>query len=102
MNKNNIINSIFFPRKSDIQKDQNDHLVSVEDEVDVGLRMFLKDASFDNIVFFHGNAELAQEYGDIADYYHRHNCNFAVSDYRGYGLSSGVPGRLRLAYPNRK
>ena len=96
MNKNNIINSIFFPRKSDVEKDQNDHLVSVEDEVDVGLRMFLKDASFDNIVFFHGNAELAQEYGDIGNIYNHYKCNFIVADYRGYGLSNGTPDKQTL------
>ena len=94
--KNSIINSIFFPRKSGIQKDQNDHLVSVENDIEVGVRFFLKDASFDNIVFFHGNAELAQEYGDIAKIYSQYNCNFIVADYRGYGLSCGTPTKENL------
>ena len=36
VDKNSIINSIFFPRKSSIQKDENDHLISVENGVEVG------------------------------------------------------------------
>ena len=96
MHKNNIINSIFFPRKSYIEKDDNDHLVQVEKNVSVGVRFFLKDKSFDNILFFHGNAELSQEYGDIASFYNLYNCNFIVADYRGYGLSSGFPDKDNL------
>ena len=96
MNKKDIVDSIFFPRKSYIEKDNKDHLVSVEKGVSVGVRFFLKDKSFDNILFFHGNAELSQEYGDIASYYNFHNCNFIVADYRGYGLSSGFPDRDNL------
>ena len=96
MNKKNIVDSIFFPRKSYIEKDNNDHLVSVEKGVSVGVRFFLKDKSYNNILFFHGNAELSQEYGDIASFYNFHNCNFIVADYRGYGLSSGFPNRDNL------
>ena len=96
MNKNKIINSIFFPRKSHIDKKINDRLVEVEEGIEVGVSFFIKDASFDNILFFHGNAELAQEYGDIASFYHSVNCNFIVADYRGYGLSSGFPDRDNL------
>ena len=96
IDKKSIINSIFFPRKSNIQKDENDHLISVEDGVKVGVRFFLKDALFDNVIFFHGNAELAQEYEDIAMIYNQYKCNFIVVDYRGYGLSSGTPTKDNL------
>ena len=96
IDKNNIINSIFFPRKSGVGKDENDHLVAVENGVEVGVSFFLKDPLFDNIIFFHGNAELAQEYGDIAQMYNQYNCNFIVVDYRGYGLSSGTPTKDNL------
>ena len=68
MNKNKIINSIFFPRKSHLPKDDLDHLVEVESSIFVGVRFFLKDSSFDNVLFFHGNAELSQEYDEIANH----------------------------------
>ena len=96
MNEKDIINSIFFPRKSYIDRDKNDHLIDVGEDVFIGARLFLKDASFDNILFFHGNAELSQEYGDIASFYNEYNCNLIVADYRGYGLSSGSPNKENL------
>ena len=39
----NIINSIFFPRKSSDLKDDKDFLVNVSDKDAVGVRFFLKD-----------------------------------------------------------
>ena len=93
--KDNLINSIFFPRSSSTQND-NDHTVLVEKDISVGMTFFLKDKSFNNILFFHGNAELAQEYGDIATFFHNFNMNLIVADYRGYGLSEGTPTKENL------
>ena len=55
--------------------------------------VFLKDTSFPTILFFHGNAELSNEYDEIASYYNKYEINFIVADYRGYGLSSGSPNK---------
>ena len=96
MNKKEILNSIFFPRKSYSDKSDSDHIVSVDGEIGVGVRFYLKDVRFDNIIFFHGNAELAEEYSDIANMYHAQNINLIVADYRGYGLSDGTPDRDNL------
>ena len=96
MNKKEIINAIFYPRKSHKEQDSKDFIITVSDRNRVGCRMFLKDRSFHNILFFHGNAEIAQEYDDIAALYHRNNCNLIVSDYRGYGLSTGTSDRDNL------
>ena len=96
MNKQSIISSIFFPRKSYLKKDKSDHLVRVEEDCFVGVRFFLKDPSFDNILFFHGNAEISQEYNDIAQHYHNFRCNLIVADYRGYGLSDGISNKDNL------
>ena len=96
MNKKQLINSIFYERKSYIEKDENDLLVNVEKDIYVGVRLFLKDLSYPNILFFHGNAELSQEYDDVAEYYKRYNMNFIVADYRGYGLSNGIPDKDNL------
>ena len=91
-----LLNSIFFPRPSFKDKDDKDHLVDVQEGIEVGIRFFLNDKSFPNILFFHGNAELSQEYDDIAEYYNSNECNFIVADYRGYGLSSGSPSKDNL------
>ena len=91
MNKAQIINSIFYPRPSGIPKDEKDHLINTSDDKIIGSRFFLNNKNFPTIIFFHGNAELAQEYDDIANYYKRFDLNFIVVDYQGYGLSTGAP-----------
>jgi len=95
ISKDNLINSIFYARPTS-SKDENDHLVEVEDSISVGVRFYLKDKTFNNILFFHGNAELAQEYSDIASFFHSFNMNLIVADYRGYGLSGGIPTKSNL------
>ena len=96
MNKKEILNSIFYPRKSFIPQDDNDLLIKMSDEVSIGARLFLKNDKCSNIIFFHGNAELAQEYGPIARMFNEANLNFIVVDYRGYGLSEGFPSKENL------
>tara|TARA_Y100001970_G_scaffold122493_2_gene151868 strand:+ start:39128 stop:39883 length:756 start_codon:yes stop_codon:yes gene_type:complete len=96
MNKKQLIDSIFYPRKSHIPKEDNDHVIKMNDGEKIGARFFLKDKKIPTILFFHGNAELAQEYDDIAEYYNSFDLNFIVSDYRGYGLSTGFPNKQNL------
>ena len=64
-----LLNAIFFPRSSFISKDDNDHLVEMEKNIRVGVRFFISDKTSPTILFFHGNAELSQEYDDIASIY---------------------------------
>ena len=91
-----LINSIFYPRKSFKDKDTKDHLVVVDQKINVGVRFFLNDKAYPTILFFHGNAELGQEYDDIAEYFNKYAMNLVVSDYRGYGLSNGNPSKDNL------
>tara|TARA_Y100001936_G_scaffold73620_1_gene72480 strand:+ start:28 stop:780 length:753 start_codon:yes stop_codon:yes gene_type:complete len=86
-----LLNSIFFPRKSDFEIDDKDHLVNVDSDVSVGIRLFIKDDSYPTILFFHANAEITHEYDDIAEMYNQYNINFIVAGYRGYGISNGNP-----------
>jgi pimeloyl-ACP methyl ester carboxylesterase len=44
-----------------------------------------------NLVFFHGNGEIATDYDNIAPMYQELGINLAVIDYRGYGESTGMP-----------
>ena len=97
-----LLNSIFFPRQSFKEKDEKDHIVQVDGEIEVGVRFFLKNKDYPSILFFHGNAELSQEYDDIAGYYNSNGCNFIVADYRGYGLSSGSPSKDNLHLDSNK
>ena len=101
-NKSQLINSIFYPRKSNIPKDEKDILIEVGNDISIGIRLFLKDNKYPNIIFFHGNAELAQEYDDIAEYYNSYKINFIACDYRGYGLSNGNPSKETLHKDSKK
>ena len=96
MNKNCLISSIFYPRKSFIPSDEHDILITVEEGIKVGTRLFLSDKLYPTILYFHGNAELAQEYNSIAQLYNNHDINLIVADYRGYGLSNGNPDKDNL------
>ena len=86
-----ILNSIFFPRKTEYNSDEKDYLVHVDKNVNVGIRMFIASNNSPIILFFHANAEITHEYDDIAQMYNKYNINFIVSGYRGYGLSNGQP-----------
>ena len=94
--KEELLNAIFFPRCSFKDKDERDHLVEVEDNINVGVRFFISEKTYPTILFFHGNAELSQEYDEIAKLFNKNGCNFIVSDYRGYGLSNGKPTKDNL------
>jgi len=88
----NIINSLLFhPRKSFENLSDNDILINVGNNVSVGIKLFLKNKLYNNILFFHGNGEISSEYNEIAQIYNNNNINFIVADYRGYGFSNGEP-----------
>ena len=89
-NVDSIIDNIFIPRKSS-HKDNKDYLINICDDVLINTRFFLKDINLPNIIFFHGNAEIAEDYNELSKIYNNCNFNFIVAEYRGYGLSSGFP-----------
>jgi hypothetical protein len=66
-------------------------LVPVDDAVVVGARLHLADRSHPNILFFHGNGEIAADYDELGPIYNRIGANFLAADYRGYGCSTGTP-----------
>jgi pimeloyl-ACP methyl ester carboxylesterase len=49
------------------------------------------------ILFFHGNGEVVSDYDEISPFYHQKGLNLVVADYRGYGVSSGIPTLTDLA-----
>ena len=94
MYKEQIINSIFYPRKYHESDSKDIKILTGKDQI--AIRLFLKDKSYPTILFFHGNAEICKDYDDIGEIYNSFNINLIVSDYRGYGLSSGVPNKNNL------
>jgi pimeloyl-ACP methyl ester carboxylesterase len=65
--------------------------IDVADAVRVGARFYPAHQQAPNLLFFHGNGEIVEDYDDIARLYMRMNINFFPVDYRGYGRSTGRP-----------
>ena len=66
-------------------------MIPVEPDVMVGARFHMTRKPFPNILFFHGNGEIAADYDDLGPIYNQMEINFLPVDYRGYGRSSGTP-----------
>jgi len=94
LDKPEVLHHIFYPRREWRRMDTGparNISIPVEGEIAVGARFHLADKSGPNILFFHGNGEIAADYDDLAPIYNRMGINFLVVDYRGYGLSNGTP-----------
>ena len=90
-----ILMGLFHPRPEygSIARAANtiDVLIPVESNILVGGRFHMTEKSAPNILFFHGNGEIASDYDEFGPVYNRMGMNFLVVDYRGYGRSSGRP-----------
>ena len=65
--------------------------IPVETDVAVGARFHMVRRESPNILFFHGNGEVAADYDCVAPFYTDIGINLFVADYRGYGRSGGSP-----------
>ncbi|MGB9627724.1 MAG: alpha/beta hydrolase [Thermodesulfobacteriota bacterium] len=94
-----LLQFIFYPRQDFTPPPENgfDLPVWVEDQVSIYTRFYMGDPEWSWILFFHGNGEVVSDYDGIAPYYHQISLNLIVADYRGYGLSNGVPTLTDLA-----
>jgi alpha-beta hydrolase superfamily lysophospholipase len=90
-----ILNFIFYPRQDDYRQLDTEgatgYMVPVEEGVDISCRFYFGDAENANLLFFHGNGELASEYEDVGSAFNSIGLNLFVADYRGYGGSGGRP-----------
>lgn len=90
-----ILMSLFHPRPEwgtpDRETPAQEVLIPVEKDVLVGARFHMKEKLDPNILFFHGNGEIAADYDEMGPLYNRMNINFLPVDYRGYGRSTGKP-----------
>ncbi|HDP79613.1 MAG TPA: alpha/beta fold hydrolase [Spirochaetes bacterium] len=90
-----ILMYLFYPRK---QQGPAGHgqgyvelAVPVAPGISIGGRLYLAGNDAPNLLFFHGNGEIVDDYDDIGIMYSRNGINFWPFDYRGYGISGGAP-----------
>ena len=60
-----------------LNKKRNKEIIGIDisSEIKINSRFFLKDPKFPNIIFFHGNAETANDYDDISIIYNNSGFN---------------------------
>jgi alpha-beta hydrolase superfamily lysophospholipase len=63
----------------------------VDEGVKVSCGLWTLGKECPTVLYFHGNGEEAGDYEMFAHYYHKTGVNLFVADYRGYGLSNGMP-----------
>ena len=89
-----LLSSIFYPRSCEttpLPKGAIDIEIETEPGIHIGCRFYIHDISSPNILFFHGNGEIVSDYDDIGPLYNHAGMNLLVTDFRGYGWSSGSP-----------
>lgn len=90
-----VLACLFHPRKewksAEWDSTSEDVAIPVEENVEVGGRFHLHDPGGCNLLFFHGNGEIVEDYDDIAPFFGRMGINLLAVDYRGYGRSTGSP-----------
>jgi hypothetical protein len=67
------------------------YYVEVESGIRIGCGFWVKGKECSSILYFHGNGETVSTYDEVALIYNKIGVNFFVADYRGYGLSNGMP-----------
>jgi len=95
MDSPGIVKKMFFPRKEGDDPIMSGHArvfsVPVDGEALIGARFYPADSAAANLLFFHGNGEIVADYDFFGMALNREGINFLPVDYRGYGISSGVP-----------
>ena len=93
LDRRDISMNSFYPRAgwTPTPSGAEDHMVPVDDGIELSCRFFPVGAGQPTILFFYGNGETAPGYDGIAPLYVQIGVNFFVADYRGYGRSGGFP-----------
>lgn len=91
-----ITRRIFFPRQDGNPAPATGNIESLHLQLDADLRLSARfhftAGAAPNVLFFHGNGEVASDYDDIGPILVEPcGINLMVVDYRGYGSSTGVP-----------
>jgi len=95
LDKPEILRCVFHPRKTEpvetIPERRLPFSLVVEDGISIGGIIFIAEKKAPNIIFFHGNGEVASDYINFGPFFIDYDMNLAVVDFRGYGTSGGVP-----------
>lgn len=95
LDRPDILASIFHPRPeigpAPAGDTISDHLIPVDDDVHIGARFHAGSESGANLLFFHGNGEIAADYDELGPIFGKLDINLLAVDYRGYGRSNGQP-----------
>jgi alpha-beta hydrolase superfamily lysophospholipase len=90
-----ILQFIFYPRQDFFEKSAASDVMAgsipVDEDVSISYSFYFRDKKYPNILFFHGNGEIASDYEPIGSIYNQIGLNLFVADYRGYGSSGGTP-----------
>jgi len=90
-----ILQFIFYPRRDFFEKSSAGNVIAgsipVDEAVSISYCFYFSDKKHPNILFFHGNGEIASDYESIGSAYNQIGVNLFVADYRGYGRSGGRP-----------
>jgi alpha-beta hydrolase superfamily lysophospholipase len=90
-----ILQFIFYPRRDFLETSAADNVITgsipVEEDVSISYGFYVGEKNNPNILFFHGNGEIAIDYLPIGAIYNQIGLNLFVADYRGYGSSGGKP-----------
>jgi len=94
-----LLSFIFYPRKdyTFCPKNGFDLSVEVSGGASIFCRFYMGHQEWPWILFFHGNGEVVSDYDEISPFYRQKGLNLVVADYRGYGVSSGIPTLTDLA-----
>ncbi|MDD3654563.1 MAG: alpha/beta fold hydrolase [Desulfotomaculaceae bacterium] len=89
---------VFFPRQeiTPCPEKAFDLPVQVDDNASISCRFYPGDAAWPWLIYFHGNGEVVSDYDDLAPIYNQIGLNIVVTDYRGYGASTGDPSFTNL------
>ena len=90
-----ILQFIFYPRRGFFEKSGGGNAIvgsiSVDGAVSISYCFYFSGKEHPNILFFHGNGEIASDYAAIGPIFNQIGLNLFVADYRGYGRSGGKP-----------
>jgi alpha-beta hydrolase superfamily lysophospholipase len=88
------LSHIFYPQSEPVTPlppGAKDISFEMEPGVQIGCRFYLTDQAAPSILYFHGNGETVGDHDSIGPQYNEVGINLLVTDYRGYGWSSGQP-----------
>ena len=90
-----ILQFIFYPRRDFFEISAAANVLAgtipVDSAISISYCFYFGDKRYPNILFFHGNGEVASDYEPIGSIYNQIGVNLFVADYRGYGRSGGKP-----------